>query len=94
MWCRLIISINVATFETTFETFKRSGLDLLSDHWSDFPPEYLCWIEEGCQLQAPRLMRDEGVPLQRLTTFCMDAAVDVGSCSTREGIVKGSCRRV
>jgi amidase len=56
LWCRLIIPINVATFET----FKRSGLDLLCDHWSDFPPEYLRWIEDGCQLQVPQLMRDEG----------------------------------
>ena len=45
----------------TFETFKRSGLDLLYDHWSAFPPEYLRWIEEGCQLQVPQLMRDEGI---------------------------------
>jgi amidase len=43
LWCRLIIPINVATFET----FKRSGPDLLGDHRSDFPPEYLRWIEEG-----------------------------------------------
>ena len=57
MWCRLIIPINVATLKT----FKRSGLDLLCDYWGDFPPEYLCWIEEGCQLQVPQLMRDEGI---------------------------------
>jgi hypothetical protein len=43
LWCRLIISINVATFGT----FKRSGLDLLAGHRSDFPSEYLRWIEEG-----------------------------------------------
>ena len=55
LWCRLIVPVNVATFET----FKRSGLDLLCDHWSDFPPEYLGWIEECCQLQVPQLMRDE-----------------------------------
>ncbi len=72
MWCRLIIPINVATFETTFETFKRSGLDLLCDHWSDFPPEYLRWIEEGCQLQVPQLMRDEGI-----RTEVQDAISDV-----------------
>jgi amidase len=56
LWCRLIIPVNVAMFET----FKRSGLDLLCDHRSDFPPEYLRWIEEGCQLQVPQLMGDEG----------------------------------
>ena len=37
LWCRLIIPINVATFET----FKRFRPDLLGDHRSDFPPEYL-----------------------------------------------------
>jgi hypothetical protein len=68
LWCRLIISINVAAFET----FKRSGLDLLCDHWSDFPPEYLRWIEEGCQLQVPQLMRDEGI-----RTEVQDAISDV-----------------
>jgi amidase/aspartyl-tRNA(Asn)/glutamyl-tRNA(Gln) amidotransferase subunit A len=57
LWCRLIIPINVAAFET----FKRSGLDLLADHRDDFPPEYLRWIEQGYQLQVPQLMRDEEI---------------------------------
>jgi len=34
LWCRLIILINVATFET----FKRSGPDPLADHRSDSRP--------------------------------------------------------
>ncbi len=34
LWYRLIISINVAAFET----FKRSGPDLLADHRSGFRP--------------------------------------------------------
>jgi len=45
----------------TFETFRRSGLGLPCDHWSDLPPGYLGWIEDGCQLQVPQLMRDEGI---------------------------------
>jgi amidase len=55
LWCRLIIPINIATFEN----FKRGGLDLLADHREDFPAEYLRWIDEGYELRTPALMRDE-----------------------------------
>jgi amidase/aspartyl-tRNA(Asn)/glutamyl-tRNA(Gln) amidotransferase subunit A len=55
LWCRLIIPINVAAFEM----FKRNGMDLLADHRDDFPPEYLRWVDEGYELRAPQLMRDE-----------------------------------
>jgi amidase/aspartyl-tRNA(Asn)/glutamyl-tRNA(Gln) amidotransferase subunit A len=55
LWCRLIIPINVATFES----FKREGLDLLADHRGDFPEEYLHWIEAGYRMTVPQLMRDE-----------------------------------
>jgi amidase len=55
LWCRLIIPINIATFEL----FKRQGLDLLADHRDDFPPEYLRWIDEGYELRTADLMRDE-----------------------------------
>jgi amidase/aspartyl-tRNA(Asn)/glutamyl-tRNA(Gln) amidotransferase subunit A len=57
LWCRLIIPINVATFEN----FKANGLDLLGDHRDDFPAEYLRWVDEGYELRAPQLMRDEEV---------------------------------
>jgi amidase len=55
LWCRLIIPINIETFEG----FKRRGLDLLADHRDDFPSEYLRWIDEGYELRAADLMRDE-----------------------------------
>ena len=55
LWCRLIIPINIATFEN----FKRQGLDLLADHRDDFPPEYLRWIDEGYEWRTAALMRDE-----------------------------------
>jgi amidase len=55
LWCRLIIPINIATFEN----FKRQGLDLLANHRDDFPPEYLRWIDEGYELRTADLMRDE-----------------------------------
>jgi amidase len=41
--CRLIIPINVATFET----FKRSGPDCSATTGAFPPSEYLRWIEEG-----------------------------------------------
>jgi amidase/aspartyl-tRNA(Asn)/glutamyl-tRNA(Gln) amidotransferase subunit A len=55
LWCRLIIPINIATFEY----FKREGMDLLGDHRDDFPQEYLRWVDEGYELRTADLMRDE-----------------------------------
>jgi amidase len=55
LWCRLIIPINIATFEY----FKREGMNLLDDHRDDFPQEYLRWIDEGYGLRTADLMRDE-----------------------------------
>jgi amidase len=55
LWCRLIIPINIATFEY----FKREGMNLLGDHRDDFPQEYLRWIDEGYELRTADLMRDE-----------------------------------
>ena len=55
LWCRLIMPINVETFEN----FKRNGLDLLADHREDFPPEYLRWIDEGYRMSALDLSRDQ-----------------------------------
>jgi amidase len=55
LWCRLIIPINIATFES----FKREGMDLLGDHRDDFPQEYLRWVDEGYELRTADLMRDE-----------------------------------
>jgi amidase len=55
LWCRLIMPINVETFEN----FKRDGMDLLGEHREDFPPEYLRWIDEGYRLSALDLSRDQ-----------------------------------
>jgi amidase len=55
LWCRLIMPVNVETFEN----FKRNGLDLLADHRDDFPPEYLRWVEEGYRMSALDLSRDQ-----------------------------------
>jgi amidase len=44
LWCRLIMPVNVETFENV----KRNGLDLLADHRDDFPPEYLRPVPISC----------------------------------------------
>lgn len=53
LWCRLIMPLNVQTFEI----FKRAGLDLLKDHRDDFPPQYLGWIDVGHQMSALEIRR-------------------------------------
>jgi len=57
VWCRLIMPLNVATFEN----FQLHGLDLLKDHREDFPPQYLHWVEKGYTLSTLDFFRDQGV---------------------------------
>lgn len=55
LWCRLIMPLNIMTFEN----FKAQGLDLLNDHRDDFPPEYLKWIEIGYDMSVVDFFRDQ-----------------------------------
>ncbi len=64
LWCRLIMPLNLAAFET----FKQQGLDLLTDHRQDFPPQYLDWLDKGRQMSALDLWHD-----QELRTEVYDA---------------------
>ena len=57
LWCRLIMPLNVQTFEI----IKRAGLDLLKDHRDDFPPEYLRWIDAGYRMSALDFFQDQEV---------------------------------
>lgn len=57
VWCRLIMPLNVATFEN----FKRQGMDLLKDHRDDFPPQYLQWVEKGSTMSALDFFRDQEI---------------------------------
>jgi amidase/aspartyl-tRNA(Asn)/glutamyl-tRNA(Gln) amidotransferase subunit A len=57
LWCRLIMPLNVQTFEI----LKRGGLDLLKDHRDDFPPEYLRWIDAGYRMSALDFFQDQEV---------------------------------
>jgi amidase len=57
LWCRLIMPLNVQTFEI----LKRGGLDLLKDHRDDFPPEYLRWIDVGYRMSALDFFQDQEI---------------------------------
>jgi amidase/aspartyl-tRNA(Asn)/glutamyl-tRNA(Gln) amidotransferase subunit A len=57
LWCRLIMPINLQTFEV----FKDQGLNLLDDHREDFPPEYLRWIDVGYEMSAIEFVRDQEI---------------------------------
>jgi amidase/aspartyl-tRNA(Asn)/glutamyl-tRNA(Gln) amidotransferase subunit A len=57
LWCRQIIGASI----TTFETFKRNGLDLLRDHRDDFPPEFLQWMDVGYGMSLGDFLRDQEI---------------------------------
>jgi amidase/aspartyl-tRNA(Asn)/glutamyl-tRNA(Gln) amidotransferase subunit A len=57
VWCRLIMPLNVATFEQ----FKQQGMDFLKDHRADFPPQYLAWVEQGYKMSALDFFRDQEI---------------------------------
>lgn len=63
LWCRLIMPLNIEGLEG----LKSFGVDPLGEHRDDFPPEYLRWIDEGYQLSALDVMRD-----QRMRTHVYD----------------------
>ena len=64
LWCRLIMPINHAGFET----LRQAGIDVLGDHRDDLPPEYLRWIDETATLSAAEITRD-----QQMRTEVFDA---------------------
>lgn len=57
VWCRLYMLLNLHAFEE----FKRNGLDLLKDHRSDFPPEYLAWVERTKGMTALQFYDDQAI---------------------------------
>jgi amidase/aspartyl-tRNA(Asn)/glutamyl-tRNA(Gln) amidotransferase subunit A len=57
LWCRLIMPLNV----TAFEGFKAAGLDILTDHRDDLPPEYIRWLEEGYRMSALDFYNDQAM---------------------------------
>jgi amidase/aspartyl-tRNA(Asn)/glutamyl-tRNA(Gln) amidotransferase subunit A len=57
LWSRLMMPLNLGAFEAV----KAAGLDLLTDHADDFPPEYLRWIEVGKRMTISDLNRDQAM---------------------------------
>ena len=48
LWCRLMMPLNI----TGLLGMKAAGYDLLGQHRGDFPPEYLCWIDQCMDMTA------------------------------------------
>jgi amidase/aspartyl-tRNA(Asn)/glutamyl-tRNA(Gln) amidotransferase subunit A len=46
LWCRLISPLNL----DAFANLKAGGLDILGEHRSDLPPEYLRWLDHGASM--------------------------------------------
>jgi amidase/aspartyl-tRNA(Asn)/glutamyl-tRNA(Gln) amidotransferase subunit A len=55
LWCRLIMPINLQTFEG----FKAGGIDIVRDHPDDLPPEYRRWLDVGYRMSALEFVRDQ-----------------------------------
>jgi amidase len=57
LWCRLIMPINLQTFEG----FKAAGIDVVGDHPDDLPPEYRRWLDVGAGMSALDFVRDQEI---------------------------------
>ena len=57
LWCRMIIPINCAGLQA----FTDGGIDLLGEHRSDFPEEYMRWVDHGFQMGVVELARDQEI---------------------------------
>jgi amidase len=57
LWCRLMMPINIGTFES----LKQAGVDLLKDHREDLPPQYIEWVEKGYQMNILDMARDQAM---------------------------------
>ena len=68
LWCRMIIPVNCAVLQS----FTDGGIDLLGEHRSDFPPEYLRWLDHGFKMDVVGLNRD-----QEIRTDISDAVAKV-----------------
>lgn len=68
LWCRLISTVTVESFEN----LKKQGRDLLKDHSTDLPPELIEWYEIVDKMTLHDLIRD-----QQMRTEVYDAIQDV-----------------
>ena len=55
LWCRMLIPPNLVFFDAC----KAQGIDLLTDHADDFPPQFLHWLEVGSRMSIHDVIRDQ-----------------------------------
>jgi amidase/aspartyl-tRNA(Asn)/glutamyl-tRNA(Gln) amidotransferase subunit A len=55
VWSRLYMLLNLQALEG----IKKAGIDLLGDHRTDFPPEYLHWVDEARRVSALDYYEDQ-----------------------------------
>lgn len=55
LWARLIMPLNIEGLEG----LKAQGIDVVGEHRSDLPPEYLHWVDQGYRFSASDVMRDQ-----------------------------------
>lgn len=68
LWCRLVIQRAIAALEM----IKSNGIDLLGEHFEDFPRELLDWINWGYRLRVVDYYKD-----QKISTEIYDAIQSV-----------------
>lgn len=57
LWCRLIMPVGLSVFEN----FKDQGIDLLTDHRDDLPPEFLAWADRCVNMTVREFFADQEV---------------------------------
>ncbi len=54
LWCRLILPLSL----DAFANLKAGGLDILGEHRSDLPPEFLRWVDHVASMSAMEYFDD------------------------------------
>jgi amidase/aspartyl-tRNA(Asn)/glutamyl-tRNA(Gln) amidotransferase subunit A len=65
LWARLITPLNIAGLDG----LAAAGIDLMGEHRSDLPPEYLFWMDAGQNRTIRDVARDQGLRTQVYSAF-------------------------
>lgn len=60
LWCRLIMPLSL----DAFSNLKEGGLDILGEHRSDLPPEFLRWADHVASMSAMEYFNDNSLRTQ------------------------------
>jgi amidase/aspartyl-tRNA(Asn)/glutamyl-tRNA(Gln) amidotransferase subunit A len=60
LWCRLIMPLSL----DAFANLKMGGLDILGEHRSDLPPEFLRWADHVASMSAMEYFNDNSMRTQ------------------------------